>query len=157
MAKNLNQYFVELSNGITPELRERLFSDGLLSVLITIYKYFIAFIIKKPVDTDLKNFLNPLLQYFNSLDNEGIKTLKKNLSSEGGKLEFRNQLIRVIQDGYNKGFGVGIFSEGRTLAELIGDLEFPVNKWVNSIMEKAVGKDWINNKLTFTILAKENL
>ena len=45
LAKNLNQYFVELSNGITPELRERLFSDGLLSVLITIYKYFIAFII----------------------------------------------------------------------------------------------------------------
>jgi DGQHR domain-containing protein len=157
LANGINHYITELNKGISPESIKHLYSDGLISVLITLYKYLIAFLVKKPLDGDLKKFLDPLWQYFNSLDIDGMKTLRKNLSSEGGKTEFKNELIRVIQEGYDPNYGLGIVPKEKSLAELINDLENQLNQWVNSILVKEVGIDWIEDPTYFNDPGKRKM
>lgn len=149
ISKGLNQYFTFFSNGLDEEKQVQIFSDGLVSVLIELFKLLIAYLEKKPNEDDLKKFFKPLCEFISVLSEEEINKIKKSLSSEAGKKDFRNDLIRILQEGYKKEFAKGIIKEEPSLAQKINELEFKLNKFVNSILRKNIGSNWIENQKYF--------
>lgn len=148
LSNGINQYFNLFYEGLSEEKKNKLFSDGFVSVMIEIFKLLVIHLNKRPSEDEEKNFFSPLWEVIKYYDEEKIKKMKKSLSSEAGKKDFRDDLIRILQENYDQEFAIGIIKREPSLAEKIGDLEYKLNKFINSILEKKVGTDWISKYLT---------
>jgi hypothetical protein len=80
---------------------------------------------------------------------DNIKTLRTRLSSEAGKKEYTNDIIRIIQNDYDENFSLGFIKKEPSLADKINDLEFLLNQFVNSILEEKIDKDWMKDQRYF--------
>lgn len=150
LTKGLNHYFNIFNSGVKEEKRIQLYTDGFISVLIVLFKFLVIYLRKSPNDIDIKSFFKPVWAYINELDEDDIQKIKKNLSSEAGKLDFRNDLIRNIRARYREDFAEGVLKkEGPTLIEKIKNLEYRLNEMVNSVIEKEIGPNWMENPKYF--------
>lgn len=148
LSNGLNQYFTLFYKGLSEEKRNKLFSDGFVSVMIEFFKLLVTHLNKRPSKDDEKKFFRTIWEFIEHYDDEEVKKMIKLLTSEANKKDFRNDLIRILRENYDPEFATGIVKEEPSLAEKIGDLEYGLNEFVNSILEKNIGPDWINKYLT---------
>jgi len=106
--------------------------------------------------TKAKDILNILINGMNLYTKDNIMTLRTRLSSEAGKKEYTNDIIRIIQNDYDENFSLGFIKKEPSLADKINDLEFLLNQFVNTILEEKCGKNWINNSNYFTDSKQRN-
>lgn len=149
LSKGLNQFFLCFDEGLDAD-KKNLLSNGFISVMISLFKNLITFLERRSTIKDEKDFFTPLWETFNKYSDENIKDVKTKLSSEGGKKNFRNDIIRILQESYNNNFALGVIKGEVTLAEKIKDLDFRLNELVNNILTENVDKDWIENPRYFT-------
>ena len=69
-----------------------------------------------------------------------LRQLEKTLVQKVENPSFK-WIDKIIQEGYNKDFGLGIVSQEISLGDKINELEFYINKYLNTIMEQEVGSD----------------
>jgi hypothetical protein len=143
LTKSLNQYLTALNEALTPGARERLYSDGFVAVLISIFKLLVIHLRKRPSDNDLTIFMEPLSRYLNVLSDEEASQLRKGLTSKAGRTQLRNELVSLLQNAYDKEFAVGLLSKETSLAEEINKLEYQLNKLVNHYLTSRYDSKWI--------------
>lgn len=151
IAKEINSFFLFFDKGLKNNIKNLIYTDGFISVLIELYKILLAHLKKRPNKNELKNIFNPLWEYFSLLKEEEIEKIVQGLSSEVGKKSFRNDLLRILQDKYDKEFGIGLIEKEPSLAEKIQELELELNKFVNFILVKNIGEKWYENNKYFNI------
>jgi DGQHR domain-containing protein len=148
LAQALNQYFLSLDDQIDSEKKE-VYTDGFVSVMISLFRLLLTHIKKKPSVDSEKAFLAPIAQFINACSTDEIHSVKTSLSSEGGKTSFHDDLIRLLRDQYDPEFAIGMVRDEQSLAEKIRDLELELNQFVNSILVANFGEDWIQNQKFF--------
>jgi len=151
ISKGINQFFSYLRKGIDQNKQVLIFTDGFISVLIELFKLLIVHIKRKPNESDLNKFCDPLREYISILNKNEIEKIVQGLTSEAGKKSFRNDLIKILRDRYDKDFAEGLITKEPSLAEKINELEFRLNKFVNYILEKNIGKKWYEDNSYFNI------
>jgi len=142
ISKGLGSYFKVFNDGLREEASSSLYSDGIIAVMISIYKFVLAYLKRIPRDTDLIDILKPLLEEINNLDDKDIRDIKKSLTSEASRSSYRNYLIKIIQIEYNKEFAKGITSEEDNLVEEISLIEIKLKEFVNKILKKKYDPEW---------------
>lgn len=145
LAKAIDNYFVKFDEKINTDISKLLYSNGFVSVLIYIYKVLIVFLEKKPTDAELDSFLNVLCASYNALNEEEASQIKKTLTSEGAKNQYRNSLIAYLQSRYNKNFGAGFIKDQPSLGKNIQKLELEFNRFVFRFLETELEKEWFDN------------
>ena len=157
LSSDFNYFFNFIDENLTIK-KENIFTDGFISVIISLLKITIIYLESKLVKNKakVKDILNILINSINKYSEENMKNLRTKLSSEAGKKEFTNTIIRMIQNDYNKNYGLGIIKIEPSLAEKINNLEFLLNQFVNTILEEKCGKNWINNSNYFTDSKQRN-
>ncbi|MFZ5858560.1 MAG: DGQHR domain-containing protein [Chloroflexota bacterium] len=154
LAQALNRYFSELDSTMKPEVREGIYSDGFLSVLIYIYKPLLVHLGKIPSGEDLKNFIIVLCSFFNSLSSEEVDDVRGRLTSEGNKSEYRNVLVKYLQEKYDPNFALGLYDVEQKMFDKIRDLEFNLNKFVYFYLAEKFGDDWYTKEEHFSNTVK---
>jgi DNA sulfur modification protein DndB len=149
LSGGLNEYFCSLGEGLQAN-KQQVFSDGFVSVMIRLFKLLVVHHQKRPGEGELKAFLAPVCEHIVSYNEEEVKGLRKYLTSEGNKKDFLDRLVKIEQERYDPHFAVGLVKMEKSLAERIRDLEFQLNEFINSTLEKAVGSDWMKEQKYFT-------
>ncbi|MBI3159578.1 MAG: DGQHR domain-containing protein [Chloroflexi bacterium] len=144
IANGLNELFIILSESLTSEAKQGVFTDGFVSVVIVLYQLQVVDLMAKPKPEELKSTFHPVAEFLNRLDAEDLANLRKNLSSEGGKTDFRNEMIRLIQENGNPKFGVGLFDQQPSFLDKVSRLEFELNSYVNAVLVKREGPNWFD-------------
>ncbi|MBA7493485.1 hypothetical protein ES702_04044 [subsurface metagenome] len=157
LSNGINQYFTLFYEGLSEEKKNKLFSDGFVSVMIEIFKLLVIHLNKKPSEDDEKKFFSTIWEFIEHYNDEEVKKIIKLLTSEANKKDFRNDLIRILRENYDQEFAVGVVKKEPSLAEKIGDLEYKLNKFVNSVLEKKIGPGCINKYITDGTQRKECL
>jgi len=149
LAKGVNQYFSQLDSQIDESKKDFLYSDGFIAVMIQIFKLLVVHLPSRPTKNELREFTEVIANYLNLLSEEEGSKLRKSLSSVGGKTDFRNDIVRLLQESYDDNFALGLINSGTSLAEKINHLEFDLNKLVDAVMRQEVGVDWIEDDSVF--------
>lgn len=150
LSSDINYFFNFINESLTVK-KENIFTDGFISVIIALLKITIIYIKSKLIKNTakVKDIISILINSINKYTEENMKNLRTRLSSEAGKKEFTNTIIHMIQNDYDKNFGLGIIKIEPSLADKINNLEFLLNKFVNSILEEKIDKDWMKNQRYF--------
>lgn len=156
LAQALNRYYGEIERVMDINIKRIILSDGFISVLIYIYKILIVSIGRSPTADILTSFTNVLCSAFNSLSPEEADDIRRKLTSEGNKGDYRNELVRFLQDKYDPNFGLGLFDYEPSLFERIKALELNFNKFIYMYLEKHLGSSWIDNDEFFSNTVKKN-
>jgi DGQHR domain-containing protein len=146
MAKSLNQFLVTLDQELTPGSRERLYSNGFVAVLISLYKLLVLHLRKRPSDSDIVPFVEPLARYLNNMSDDGASKMRKGLTSKVGRTDLRNEFVFLLQDTYDKDFALALVRQGTSLAEEVNKLEFQLNKLVNIYLSNKYDENWVFNQ-----------
>lgn len=154
LSQAISRYFFEIDSQMNLEVRENIYTDGFVSLLIYIYKPLLIHLAKIPSGEELKLFANILGSYFNSLSAEEIDDVRGRLSSEGGKGEYRNLLVKFLQDKYNPNFALGLYDLEEKMFDKIKRLELKVNKYIYFYLTEKLGEDWISKPENFPNTSK---
>ena len=149
LSKGLNQYFSSLDQLLTPGTRERIYSDGMIAVLISLYKLIVVDLGRRPTADELSKYMEHLASYLNNLPFEDVSQIRKGLTSRAGRTAQRNDFVYLLQAEYSPDFALGMVPQEPSLAGEIGKLEFELNRCVNSYMINKHGENWINNQNVF--------
>jgi len=151
LSSDLNYLFKYIDEKLNVE-NKNIYTDGFVSVMISLFRMIITYIKSKLVKnrTKAKDILNILINEMNLYTKDNIKTLRTRLSSEAGKKEYTNDIIRIIQNDYDENFSLGFIKKEPSLADKINNLEFLLNQFVNTILEEKCGKNWMDNSNYFT-------
>jgi DGQHR domain-containing protein len=150
LAKGINFFFTYIDNKITVNRTEKIWTDGIISVLIAVYKVFIVHQ-KGRIDGDsIERIFNPFIDMINTSTNEERKVLRRRLSSEAGRTDLKKEIIKMIQETSDADFGKGLFKQEKSLGEEIKDLEFDFNRFVNAAMIASYGDNWFSDTRYFT-------
>ncbi len=144
LSNGVNGYFVILDDGLHESVKKNLYTDGFVSVLIALYKLLIVHTRKRPTKAECEKMLEVIWGYLNTRSDDDLVNIRNSLSSEGGRTYFRNDLINLLQASYNPNFAAGLIDASKTLADKIQDLEFDLNRYVNGVLYKEVGEDWLD-------------
>lgn len=148
IARALEFYFRQLFGGLTDKtVRRRLETDGFVYVNIELYKALVSHLGKKPSNEDVQLFLVPVVEYLNTMSVEEANTIRRRLSSNAGKIDFREALVIVLHETYDKTFAPGLVRQEQSLADKIAMLELDMNAMVNDVLSERFGKDWIDKYL----------
>lgn len=150
LSSDLNYLFKYIDEKLNVE-NKNIYTDGFVSVMISLFKMIITYIKSRlgKNRTKAKDILNILINGMNLYTKDNIKTLRTRLSSEAGKKEYTNDIIRIIQNDYDENFSLGFIKKEPSLADKINDLEFLLNQFVNSILEEKIDKDWMKDQRYF--------
>ena len=101
---------------------------------------------KLPTKVACDKFSGSLAPYLNELSDSDVSQMRKGLASQAGRTDLRNQLVRYLQETYNKEYGLGLLLEERSLAKDISSLELELNRVVNAFMTEKYGTDWTRDQ-----------
>lgn len=161
LARGVNAFFLSLDSIVEDKKKDFLYSDGFVAVMIRIYKLLVVHLAKKPAKDEIAEFMAILGDYFNQYSEEDGFKLRKSLSSIGGKTDFRNDVVQLLQESYHDDFAVGLIKKTESLAEKINHLESDLNRLVDAVISHEIGEGWIRDtnifkdgKLRKTVLAR---
>ena len=143
LAKTLDQFLNGLDQQLTPGTRERLYSDGFIAVLVSLFKLLVVHLQRRPSDPDFAPLIDPLARYLNNITDDDASQFRKGLTSKAGRSDLRNEFVSLLQSTYNENFGSGLVHKGTSLAEEVNKLEFQMNKLVNSYLAIKHGEGWV--------------
>jgi len=117
LSSDLNYLFKYIDEKLNVE-NKNIYTDGFVSVMISLFRMIITYIKSKLVKnrTKAKDILNILINEMNLYTKDNIKTLRTKLSSEAGKKEYTNDIIRIIQNDYDENFSLGFIKKEPSLA-----------------------------------------
>lgn len=100
IARSTSLFFEEIDNLINDKdyVRDFVFDNGGLSVLIYLYKIIICMEGKQANKNIVINYLSPIINHLSSLGKDGVGNYKKMCSSEGGKKLVVNDLLKLLVD-----------------------------------------------------------
>jgi DGQHR domain-containing protein len=147
----LNEFFKEFDTRIDASKKQQIYTDGLIDVLIGLQKLCAAFYGRRPTSNDIIAVAAPVADWINGYRKEDINVLRKTLTSEAGKNDFRDLLVKRIREDL-AAFAPGL-AEGKSLAEKIKDLEYSLNEFVDRILTVKIGPSWIDDKDCFNDLS----
>lgn len=154
LAQAVSRYFSEIDSTMSPDVRKNIYSDGFVSILIYIYKPLLIHLGKIPSSEDVRIFAETLCTLFNSLTPEDVDEVRGKLSSEGGKGEYRNVLVKYLQEKYDPNFALGLYDVELKMFDKIKLLELKMNKFIFFYLTRNLGEDWINKPEYFSNTAK---
>jgi DGQHR domain-containing protein len=161
LARGVNRFFLSLDSVIEDSKKEFLYSDGFVAVMIRIFKLLVVHLAKRPTKVDLAKFSEIIGEYLNQYSEEDGFKLRKSLSSIGGKTDFRNDVVRILQESYDTNFAVGLIDKSESLAEQINHLEIDLNRLIDAVYSHEFGEGWVTDpsiikdgKLRKTILSR---
>lgn len=149
LSQAVNQYFSCLNEGLEEE-KSQVYSDGFVSVMISVFRLLVTHLDKKPSLDDERAFFESICEYINNRTDKEIEELRSFLTSEVNKKKFRDSILRLLQEKYDKNFAPGLVEKEESLANKIRDLEFQLNEFVNSILEREIGPNWMKDQKYFS-------
>jgi DGQHR domain-containing protein len=150
LSRSISRFFTTLNNKLEIKVKENLFSNGLIAILIELYSSLLSFLNRRPTNKDIDEICNPLSSLFNEMSIEDIKSIKLGLTSEGARRDYRNQLIFFLQGNYNKDFAPGVIFKGENFEDKIEELEKDFNHLVYKTMENNYGSKWLDDSNLFS-------
>ena len=150
LARAINIFFTEFDANLSTGTEEKLFSDGVISVMLSLFKVFLMYIKRKPTEEQTRELSSKLSGYFTSLSDEEIKGLRKQLTSKAAKLAQRNILIKYLQENYQPEFGFGLVAIEESLSDKINSLEYKANNLANLYMVTDYGISWYLDSRIFS-------
>jgi DGQHR domain-containing protein len=150
LAKGLNLFFTTLADKLSAGTEEKLFSDGVVSVVVSLFKIFLMYIKRKPTEELTRELTLKLSEFFNNLSEEEIKALRKQLTSKAAKQAQRNSLILYLQENFHSEFGAGLVKKEQTLFDKISNLEHNTNHLADYYMKTKIGPEWYTNSQVFS-------
>jgi len=150
LSSDLNYMFKHIDDNLKIE-KENIYTDGFISVIITLFNIMIIYLENRLIknESKVKDILNILINEINLYSEIDMKNIRIKLSSESGKKEYVNDLIRKIQSNYDENFGLGLLKKELSLAQKINELEYQFNGFINSILEEKIDKNWVSNQKYF--------
>lgn len=156
LANSLNAFFTFLNQNLTSGARERVYSDGFISVLLSLHKLEVVHLQRRPLPSDLEKFLNPLAKYLNEISDDEASRMRKGLASAAGRVDMRNGFVKYLQQSYDKDFGIGLITNQPTLAEQINKLELDLNSLTDQYLTHRYGAKWFLHQKVFSDTMERN-
>jgi len=122
-------YFDKMTNDLSEEkyyIKNFIFDNGGVSVLIYIYKIIICIEGKKIDSSLVPKYVKPLIDYLSSLGVTQIKDYKRKCSSEGGKKLVLNDLLKTLEEVNSE--IADYIDEKYMLTDELTDLELKLRK-----------------------------
>lgn len=105
LTKALKLFFKGFDDGLRPRVRENIYSDGFVSVLISILKslsvYSRVVLGRKPNGPILEELVEPIQEFLNHKTRASLIQMRKNLSSEAGKSDLKKSLESCLNNTFD--------------------------------------------------------
>lgn len=149
LSKAMNLFFTKFADNLSAGTADKLFSDGVISVMVSLFKVFLMYIKRKPTEELTIEITKKISEYFISLSDQEIKSLRRKLTSKAEKLAQRNEFILYLQENYQAEFGFGLVLPEEKLSYKITSLEYKLNHLANLFMEMEYGPEWYKDSAVF--------